>query len=464
MSDISSILNIGLSGLRASKTGIEVTAQNIANVDTPGYSQKEVVLGPKEVTGGSPYFFNGVEVSEIKRVYDEELARQISIQEGKTGYWQTTKEYMGRIEDIFNESGQTGLSSDLDAFWNAWQKLSTNPNGYGERQEVVAMGAQLSESFSSRAEDLQKVMADVNEEISTTMDEINEALSQIAEINRQMGDAIGGKVDEYKDELDRVVQGLSQQVNVNYWQDRNGQVMVSLNGHTLVEGTHAFSLSSSTDDQGQAIVQMEFSDGTLFDVTDQINSGKVQGLLELSNKTIPGYLEKLDKLASTLSEKVNEQHLTGYGLDGSTDINFFNPPDSVQDAARNLALNPELESNLDLIAASSSADVPDNENALKMLDLQMNQIIEDGGQILKASDYYANFNRTIGRDTQGASTNKDRQQAILNNLKDRRSVISDVAMDEQLANLIKFQQTYNASAKIVSTADEMMTTLLNISA
>ncbi len=130
MSDIGNILNIGLSGLRAFKTAIEVTAQNIANVDTPGYSQKEVVLGPKEATGGPPYFFNGVEVAEIKRSYDEELTRQISAQTGQTEYWQTKKEYLGRIEDIFNESDQSGLSSDLDAFWNSWQELSLNPNDY----------------------------------------------------------------------------------------------------------------------------------------------------------------------------------------------------------------------------------------------------------------------------------------------------------------------------------------------
>ncbi len=475
MSDIGNILNIGLSGLRAFKTGIEVTAQNIANVDTPGYSQKEVVLGPKEATGGPPYFFNGVEVSEIKRAYDEELTRQISAQTGQTEYWQTKKEYLGRIEDIFNESDQSGLSSDLDAFWNAWQNLSLNPNDYAGREEVVSMTNRLSENLASRSGDLQKVMSDIHEEISTTMEVGNQSLIKIAEINRQIGEAIAGQVNDYKDQLDKLVEDLSQQVNINYWQEKNGQITVSLNGHSLVEGNHAISLASATDDQGHTIVQKKLNDGTLVDITDRISTGKLQGLLELGNETIPGYMNKLDKLAFTLSEKVNEQHRTGYGLDGSTGIDFFTPANgasgangasvftSSQGAARNLALNPDLEDNPDLIAASSTAAIQDNENALKMVDLQQNPIIEESGQFLRANDYYASFQQTIGRDTQRANTDTDHHQMILNNLKDRRSMISDVAMDEQLANLIKFQQTYNASAKVVSTADQMMSTLLNIS-
>lgn len=470
MSDIGNILNIGLSGLRAFKTGIEVTAQNIANVDTPGYSQKEVVLGPKEATGGPPYFFNGVEVSEIKRSYDEELTRQISAQTGQTEYWQTKKEYLGRIEDIFNESDQSGLSSDLDAFWNAWQKLSLNPNDYGGRQEVVSMTNRLSENLASRSGDLQEVKSNIDEEMSTTIEAVNQSVIKIAEINRQIGEAIGGQVNDYKDQLDKLVEDLSQQVNINYWQEKNGQITVSLNGHSLVEGNHAISLASATDDQGHTIVQKKLNDGTLVDITDRIRPGKLQGLLELGNEIIPGYMDKLDKLAFTLSEKVNEQHRTGYGLDGSTDIDFFTPANgaavftSSQGAARNLALNPDLEDNPDLIAASSTAAIQDNENALKMADLQQNPIIEEGGQFLRANDYYASFQQTIGRDTQRANTDTDHHQMILNNLKDRRSMISDVSLDEQLANLIKFQQTYNASAKVVSTADQMMSTLLNISA
>jgi len=471
MSDINGILNIGLSALQAAKTGVEVTAQNIANVDTPGYSQKEVVLGPKKGTEGPPYFFNGVEVSEIKRAYDEELAREISAQQSRSSYWQTSEEYLARIEEIFSESDQSGLRSDLDLFWNAWQKLSTNPSGYGERQEVAAAGNRLSETLSSRSSDLQEIMANINRQVSKNMEEINQILQKIAELNRQISESIGGQVNEYKDRqvneykdrLDKLIEDLSEQINVNYWQEKNGQVTVSLNGHSLVEGNQAATLTSATDEQGHTVVQKKLADGTLIDVTERINAGKVAGLLSLGNKIIPGYLEKLDKLAFGLSQKVNEQHQSGYGLDGSTGVNFFKPLDTSANAARNLALNPDIENNLDLIAASSSPEVPDNENAIKIADLQRNSAFEEGSQLLTANDYYASLYRTIGRDTQQAQAKSDQQRLIVNNLKDRRSMISDVALDEQLANLIKFQQTYNASAKIISTADQMMSTLLNLS-
>lgn len=464
MSDIKNIFNIGKSSLQASKTAIEVTAQNIANVDTPGYNKKEVILATKQPSNGSPVFFNGVEITEIKRVYDEELSKQITQQQGKSAYWQMKKEYLGSIEEIFNESDELGLNNDLNAFWSAWQKLSTDPNAFGERQEIIASADQLAETFKSQARDLQEIMANTEEETEQVLEQINQILQKIAEFNQEINKALNGQVTEYKDQMDELVENLSQLVNINYWKEENGQVTLSINGHPLVEGTQAFSLTSDVNDQGQIIVQKKLDDGTLIDITDRLTAGELTGLLELHNETIPGYMDNLDKLAFTLAEKVNEQHRAGFGLDGSTDINFFVPPDSQTGAARNLTVNPDLENNLDLIAASSSPDIPNNENALLIAEIKQNSIIQEGSSSLRINDYYSTLQRNIGRACRDSQVNTDHYQTILHNLQSKRSMISDVALDEELANLIKFQQTYNASAKIISTADEMMSTILNLKA
>ena len=116
------------------------------------------------------------------------------------------------------------------------------------------------------------------------------------------------------------------------------------------------------------------------------------------------------------------------------------------------------------IAASSSADIQDNENAIQIAELKQSTIITIGSSSLKINDYYSTLQRTIGRASRDSQVNSDHYQTILQNLQGKRSMISDVALDEELANLIKFQQTYNASAKIISIADEMLSTILNIKA
>jgi len=465
MSNITNIFTIGQSALQASKTAIEVTAQNIANVDTPGYTKKEVVLATKQASNGSALFGNGVEVSEIKRVYDEELSKQITQQQGKSSYWQTKKEYLGTIEEIFNESDALGLNNDLNTFLNAWQKLSANPNAFGERQEVVASAIQLTETVNSRAQDLQVATDNTKAETEDVLEQINQILQKITEFNQEINSGLNGnQLIECQDQLDRLVEDLSQMVNINYWKQENGQVTVSINGHPLVEGTQSFSLTSTTDAEGQIIVQKKLEDGTLIDITDQLTDGKLTGLLELHNTIIPDYRERLDKLAFTLAEKINEQHKIGFGLEGSTDTNFFVPLHSQTNAALNLAVNSELENNLDLLAASSSALIHNNENALIIAGLKTNPIISEGSSFLRINNYYSNLQRDIGRAALDSQNNTNHYQIILNNLQSKRSMISDVALDEELANLIKFQQTYNASAKIISTADEMISTILNLKA
>ena len=463
MSDIKNIFAIGQSALQASKTAIEVTAQNIANVDTPGYTKKSVILATKQGANGSNLFSRGVEVSEIKRSYDEELSKQITQQQGRSAYWQMKKEYLGSIEEVFNESDGLGLNNDLNAFLNSWQKLSANPNAFGERQEVVDSAIQLTKTVNSRAQDLHGAINNTKEETEKVLEQTNKILQKIAELNQEISiSSDSNQAVELQDQRDKLVEDLSRLVNINYWKQETGQVTVSINGHPLVEADQAFTLTSRTDAGGQISIQKNLDDCTLIDVTDRLTGGELTGLVELHNSIIPDYIQRLDKLAYTLADKVNEQHMLGFGLDGSTDTNFFVPFDSQTNAASNLAINTELENNLDLIAASSSADIPNNENALIIAELKENSIIQEGSSFLRINNYYSNLQRDIGRAALDSQNNTDHYQTILHNLQNKRSMISDVALDEELANLIKFQQTYNASAKIISTADEMMSTILNI--
>jgi flagellar hook-associated protein 1 FlgK len=172
MSDIKNIFNIGQSALQAAKTGIEVTAQNIANVNTPGYNKKELILATKQIPRGSPHPFHGVDVIGLKRAYQEELSNQIINQQEESAYWQTKQEYLSTLEEVFNESDELGLNSDLNQFWNAWQRLSTDPNSHEERQEVISSANRLAETFHSRAQNTQNILKNIKDEIYSVLDEI----------------------------------------------------------------------------------------------------------------------------------------------------------------------------------------------------------------------------------------------------------------------------------------------------
>jgi len=192
-------------------------------------------------------------------------------------------------------------------------------------------------------------------------------------------------------------------------------------------------------------------------VSEQAKGGKLGALIELREDIIPENLEKLDEFARTMVDRVNALHKTGYGMDGSTGINFF---DETGLDAHNIRINPELLSNNEYLAASGDGNTGSGTNAVLLANLQDEFTMS--GNTLTFTDFYANMVTAEGNRRKESTILLDGQEQFVNSLTAYQQSISGVAIDEEMTNLIKFQRGYQAAAKLINVADEMYETIINL--
>lgn len=460
MAGIFETLEIGKKALLAQQAGLQVTGSNIANVNTPGFSRRQIVLEPSTVL--SPYprqKGTGVEVMEIRRIYDRFLSSQIVREKAVLGKLEEESSIFRQIETFFNELEGSGLSQPLQEFFTSLQDLANNPSGRPERIALLQKAEKLVSSFRRLSNNLDQIQKDVNDSIPEPIKEINNILSQIAEINRNIGkiETSGEEAVDLKDQRGQLLEKLSESLDVSFFEKEDGQVTILLAGRSLVDGTTLWQLKTVKNPSNSNFYSIQMEDNSI-DVTSLISQGKLKGLFDLRDVVLPDYISRLDKLAYTIVDKFNTQHKIGYGLDGSTGNNFFAPLSTENGAASQIALDSTITGNPDKIAAAQSLSLGDNRNALALADLQnqslvegttpqsfLNSLVADLG--IKASDVY---------------TRLDQQQTIVAQLSTQRESISGVSLDEEMANLIKFESAFKGAARLISLVDEMLETVINM--
>jgi flagellar hook-associated protein 1 FlgK len=327
MTDIYGVLSIGSKALSAQQKGIYVTGNNIANINTPGYSRQRLNMASDfPVDSSIGPVGTGVRAIEVERIYQRFLGVQINNETQSLGRWEANKDMLERVEMISDESGGYGLSQVMSDFWNAWQDLSNNPSGPVERSVLVAKSETLAATFSQNYQDLQTVQTDIDTMIKGNVDEINQLAEKIGSLNQKIVqmEAGGDTANDYRDQRDQLLNDLSEMIDINSFENANGGVTVSVgSGQPLVEGTNVYRLSTQVNASGhQNIVWVDAADNTV-DITDSISGGKMKGWLNARDLDIRNYLNRLDTLAQGLMEEVNSLHASGYGLDGSTGNDFF---------------------------------------------------------------------------------------------------------------------------------------------
>jgi flagellar hook-associated protein 1 FlgK len=453
------ILNAGRGALIAQQKAIEVTGNNIANVNTPGYSRQVANLVTNEpIQCGPGLVGTGVRADEIKRIYDRFLGLQINNENEQLGRWEAKKGALERVEIVFDESSAYGLNQAMSEFWNAWQDLVNNPSGNVERVTLLAKSETMATTFSSMYSSLEQIQKDIDISIGGTVEEINLIVEQIADLNRKIVDVelSGQSANDYRDSRDLLLKELSSMIDINTFENSDGSLTVSVSGgKPLVEGSYSWDLSTETADGFEDIVWID-NDGNTTNVTDDISGGKLKGWIEARDVSIPDYLNRLDNLASKIISEVNAIHSTGFGLDGSTGNDFFSGT-----SASDIAVNQVIVDDVNLIAAASSADgVPgDNGNAIAIADLQ-NRLLMDGTTTF--DDYFSSLISVVGSDVKEVTANFDHQDSMVAQLDNYRESISGVSLDEEMVNLVKFQHAYDAAAKLISTVDELLNTVVNM--
>jgi flagellar hook-associated protein 1 FlgK len=459
--DIFGVLNMGSKALTVQQKGIYVTGNNIANVNTPGYSRQRLNLSSDVPlnTGIGPVG-SGVTANEIERVYDRFLGVQINNETQSLGQWEAYKDSVERVEMVFDESGGYGLNQVMSEFWNSWQDLTNNPSGSIERTILVAKSEMLTATLSQNYEDLQQIQRNIDSNIEGAVGEINRLSQNMVDLNQKIIQTeLGGHTaNEYRDQRDLVLKELSELIDISSFEDANGGVTVSVgSGQVLVEGTHTYTLSTQPDASGHRDITWIDSSGNSVIISNDISKGKLKGWLDARDVDINDSLNKLDTLAQNLMTAVNPLHANGYGLDGSTGNDFF----TGSATAVGIQVNPLIAGDTKLIAAAQGADKPgDNSNAITIANLQDAPTMNGGTVTFGA--YYDSMVSDAGLAVQQATSYYGHQSQMVLQVENYRESISGVSIDEETVNLIKYQNAYQAAAKLINTADEMMETILSM--
>lgn len=582
------IFNIAKDALIAQRYSMDVTAHNIANVDTPGYSRQSPVMltrTPEVVNGLN--FGTGADMAAITRSTDQFLESRLMKQKSSLLSSGEMATYMRVLEGVFNENTETSISALLSDFWNQWHEISTNPSGTSERMALSEHGTLLSEQFLILDDEMARMVVDLTKSLSAGIGKVNQISAEIAEVNKKIvGLELDHPSNDLRDKRQILIAELSGYLDVNTFEQSNGTLtVVSAKGAILVQADSSYNLALGGVDGDRVLWQS--SGSTTIDITDHITNGKINGWLDMRDEVIAETRLDLDAVVKEFIWMVNGQHSQGVGLklfepgmtltgtyQTSTDLGDLPYGDRIQfvpnafelwiedrtvpgspvmnnvtidlsglDSSATLsdlatAINTQIGAaglagvtadgsgtSIEFTAANNTAfgfsddasgilaalgvntffegygagsigkndtltDMEyiaagridsggnyvegDNTNALAMTDLQFTSTpIEqwtvdrgNGNTVVNVTstieDYYHSLIGAIGLTSSSISRGMGFHEEMVAKLQEMRDGISAVSLDEEMTNLIKYQHAYAAAAKLITVADEMIQTLLDM--
>jgi len=578
MPTIFDALNIGVSGLYVSKMAINVTGNNVANVNTPGYSKERVdILPSMPLVEYAGVFGTGAEVSQVISTRNTLIDKRVRKANEEMNFYNKLNNTLDEVQNIFNEENGVGLKGAMEQFFNAWHALSLNPDLETARQQVIEKGLTLSKAIKDAYSSLQQIRSGLDDSVSYTITEINSLAKRIAQLNYEIAKAELGDKDHantLRDERSQLLEKLTGLANVtilegSYDKNSKPEMTILLGGMPIVSGKDYNELASLKL-EGEKYNRVYFveSSGAKIDITGRIKDGSLGAILKLRDSTIPEYQNDVNKIASTLIQEVNKLHSAGAGLTPYTQIegiytadphaalsitqatgldipvktgsfkvkvvdssgnevgvftvpvnaddhlvkesptdthsvvDRFNnilqgyaamsisPAGNVQITAENgykfaftydssnflaalglntffsghgaedIDVNKLLQSDPSKIAAGKTLEPGDSYNAQKIAQIQLDKVMVNGTQTV--DEYYNAFLGKIGSTKQRFDEIYKAKQAVYQQLKTTQQSLEGVSLDEEAANLIKFQRAYQANAKYISVVDQMTQTLINM--
>lgn len=462
--NIFSSLEIGRRALFASRLSLDVAGNNIANVNTPGFTRRraELVEMPPLFTGR--YFIGtGVDSARVTRVVDSLLDAQLRGEEEGVGRHGAASEGLSKIEQILGEGENGGISAALSEFYSAFSGLAGSADDPSLRRSVASKADALAAAIRTRAAGLAGVRSQADAEAAAAVSRITALSKDIADLNRkiQISEPGGAEAGELRDARAVALRELSGLVDIHVADGPRGSLYVSLagTGDTLVGEAIAYSPTLTRDSNGYARVLVSRG-GVSVDVTDRIRGGKLGGLLGLRDGTAKTYADRLDAVASDLIARVNALHTAGKDLSGADGGNFFVPTAPGASAAATLSVSAAILSDPSLIAAATTASVGDGSNALAIAGLAQATSASLGGRT--TSGYLADIQTQLGIESQTSSSALETGRSALLAAEERIQSISGVDLDEEATALIQYQRSYEAAAKFISVVNEMTKTALDI--
>ncbi len=455
-------LNTSLSGLRAAQTMLDTASHNIANASTPGYSRQraQLVAAPPfslpafNRTGLPGQLGTGVLISSIDRIRDIYLDRQINQQAALGGYWGARSDTMSGVEAAFPEPSGSGMGAELSAFWSSWEDLAADPSSSAARTSVLTQAQSLAARFNRDAGQLASQASGADGQVRGTIASINDLATRIAALNTQIQGIMvsGDHPNDLLDQRDALVQQLNELVPTQTVAEKDGTVQVVIGGTAIVDHDRTRAMTAVNDAAGHAVPTWATGDPV------DVGGGKLKAYVEARDVTIAGYQASMNVLAKQIADAVNTAHTSGVDQAGNPGLPLYTY--TAGSEAASLNVNAAIGTNPALVVVAATAGAPgDTSIAAMIADLRTSATFGTGTQT--PADAYASLIGQIGSDSKQATGMAGNQDLVLQQLQNRRESISGVSLDEEATDVIRFQQAYSASAKVISIINEMLDTLIN---
>jgi flagellar hook-associated protein 1 FlgK len=366
---------------------------------------------------------------------------------------------------VLGEPSNTGLASSLDQFWSSWSDLSTNPNSSAAKAVVRQRGTQVANQLNTFGNQIVDAQTTARSRLLETTDRVNLLSQQVADINARItaAEAAGNESPDMRDQRDLKIDELASLIGATAYPQPNGSVNVNVGGDSLVDGANFKSVrvqALTTDPLklGLALGPAP-SVGVLTETMYQLG-GQIAGTIDAYNNTYPSALASLDGVASALVTATNAVHSTGF-LGAAAAGNFF---DATRLTSRTIRIDSAIAADANNVAVSGVANASgDNTVALALTQLR-DTAVTVNGQTASISEGYRNVVTSIATQVNGATNSATAARTLTTLTDTRRESVKGVSVDEEMVNLMKFQQAYSAAAKLITVVDQMSQTLMTMGA
>lgn len=453
---LNSVMDTSLSAMFAAQAGLSTTSHNIANADVDGYSRQLNVTASRHPLS-MPYgsIGQGVDVMTVRRAHDQFLLNNLRTQVATGEQYGSMDSALYEIEQILGSVDNDHLSSAINTFFESWSTLSTQPADIDSIKSLVVSNAEsLITDMHSISNSLDQMEDMINEQVEGEIDTLNALLEQVGQLNSQiMAAEVGGHMaNDLRDQRDNLITQISAITAVTTEERDDGSMDLILNGRTMItrDSVQQFTTRMVEEPDGGYRIQV-LTAGTYHDV--DLPDGRLKGLLESRDEVVTDVRDQLDSVASNLITAVNELHVQGR-TGSSNGLLFFSG-----NSLHTIALNPAIETDHTLVATSRSGESGDSDIAQAIAALADHEV---PGSNLTIQDMYRRVVTDVASRRSSYEFLVNNQEASIQAVEAKIASVSGVSVDEEAANMVRYQNTYNAAAKIITTVQAMFDSLINM--
>ena len=429
-----------LQGIEAETTAMDATSNNVANVNTQGYVREQPQFSAVP-TGG--VLVAGIQ--QVTATLQQANALSATSSSAAAAAFQNL---LSTAQSAFPEPGANGLQSQLSSFWSSWDDVANNPSQLASRTQVVNFATNLVSGLNQASANLSQIQQSSASQVSSVTAEVNNLLSQVAALNKSVVAAgSGGAANGLVDQRSALLNSLAGDLGITVRPQSDGSVNVYAGGLILVQGATADTLSVSSS--GGTVNVTSAHTGT----TVPITQGTVGGLLQGINQSIPTYQARLDQVAAALATTVNGQLAAGQTATGAAGVPLFVATGGGTVTAASISVNPPVAADPTLLAAAGAGAGPlDGSNAQAMAELGSSATGPDQSYRIMIGD--------LGSDVQAATSQATTQAAFSQQATAANQAVSGVNTDEEMVNMLRYQQGYEAAAKVITTLNTTLDALM----